>query len=143
MEGDTTRPSRRPTVTAAEKAQAREVSLRRITRLFAPHHRSVAGAADPLADAPFQPIDRCVFCPVLGVDVPPHVSVAGCRERSEHPRIAGPVPERASEPRPRIHAARLADRLLGALDVVSNPLVGEVRHARVVVAVTADHVVTD
>ena len=30
MESDTTRPSRRPTVTAAEKAQAREVSLRRI-----------------------------------------------------------------------------------------------------------------
>ena len=37
------RPPRRPTVTAAEKAQAREVSLRRIARLFAPHHRSVAG----------------------------------------------------------------------------------------------------
>ena len=36
------RPPRRPTVTAAEKAQAREVSLRRIARLFAPHHRSVA-----------------------------------------------------------------------------------------------------
>ncbi|HSU08870.1 MAG TPA: ABC transporter ATP-binding protein [Pseudonocardia sp.] len=41
MEGDTTRPSRRPTVTAAEKAQAREVSLRRITRLFAPHRWSI------------------------------------------------------------------------------------------------------
>ena len=36
------RPPRRPTVTAAEKAQAREVSLRRIARLFAPHRRSVA-----------------------------------------------------------------------------------------------------
>ena len=35
------RPPRRPTVTAAEeKAQAREVSLRRIARLFAPHRRS-------------------------------------------------------------------------------------------------------
>jgi ATP-binding cassette, subfamily B, bacterial len=42
LEGDTTRPSRRPTVTAAEKAQAREVSLRRITRLFAPHRWSIA-----------------------------------------------------------------------------------------------------
>ena len=42
MESDTTRPSRRPTVTAAEKAQAREVSLRRITRLFAPHRWSIA-----------------------------------------------------------------------------------------------------
>jgi ATP-binding cassette, subfamily B, bacterial len=41
LEGDTTRPSRRPTVTAAEKAQAREVSLRRITRLFAPHRWSI------------------------------------------------------------------------------------------------------
>jgi len=37
------RPPRRPTVTAVEKAQAREVSLRRIGRLFAPHRRSVAG----------------------------------------------------------------------------------------------------
>ena len=42
MESDTTRPSRRSTATAAEKAQAREVSLRRIARLFAPHRWSVA-----------------------------------------------------------------------------------------------------
>ena len=44
MESDFTRPSRRSTATAtaAEKAQAREVSLRRITRLFAPHRWSVA-----------------------------------------------------------------------------------------------------
>ena len=41
MESDL-RPPRRPTVTAAEKAQAREVSLRRIARLFAPHRWSVA-----------------------------------------------------------------------------------------------------
>jgi ATP-binding cassette, subfamily B, bacterial len=33
---------RRPTVTAAEKAQAREVSLRRIGRLFLPHRRPLA-----------------------------------------------------------------------------------------------------
>ncbi|WP_305849608.1 ABC transporter ATP-binding protein [Pseudonocardia lacus] len=32
---------RRPTVTAAEKAQAREVSLRRIGRLFLPHRRAL------------------------------------------------------------------------------------------------------
>ena len=42
MESDV-KPSRRPTVTAAEKAQAREVSLRRIAALFAPYRRSVAG----------------------------------------------------------------------------------------------------
>jgi ATP-binding cassette subfamily B protein len=42
LESDTTRPSRRSTATAAEKAQAREVSLRRIARLFAPHRWSVA-----------------------------------------------------------------------------------------------------
>ncbi|HEX5812372.1 MAG TPA: ABC transporter ATP-binding protein [Pseudonocardia sp.] len=42
MESDTTRPSRRSTPTAAEKAQAREVSLRRIARLFAPHRSSIA-----------------------------------------------------------------------------------------------------
>jgi ATP-binding cassette subfamily B protein len=39
---NTLKPSRRPTVTAAEKAQAREVSLRRIAALFAPHRGSVA-----------------------------------------------------------------------------------------------------
>ena len=42
MESDITRPSRRSTATAAEKAQAREVSLRRIARLFAPHRSSIA-----------------------------------------------------------------------------------------------------
>ena len=42
MGRDITRPSRRSTATAAEKAQAREVSLRRIARLFAPHRWSVA-----------------------------------------------------------------------------------------------------
>ena len=41
MESDNTRPRRRPTITAAEKVQAREVSLRRIARLFAPHRWSV------------------------------------------------------------------------------------------------------
>ncbi|QJY48748.1 ABC transporter ATP-binding protein [Pseudonocardia broussonetiae] len=45
MEADTEKLSRRAgrgTVTAAEKAQAREVSLRRIGRLFAPHRGSLA-----------------------------------------------------------------------------------------------------
>ena len=70
----------------------------------------------------------------------PDVSVAGRRDRSEHPRIRCPVAERATEPRPRVDAAGLADRLLGAPDVVSDALVGEMRHPPVVVAVTADHV---
>jgi ATP-binding cassette subfamily B protein len=43
LESDPTRGPRAPrSVTAAEKAQAREVSLRRIARLFAPHRRPVA-----------------------------------------------------------------------------------------------------
>ena len=42
MASDPTREHRSRTVTAAEKAQAREVSLRRIARLFAPHRWSVA-----------------------------------------------------------------------------------------------------
>ena len=37
------------TVTAAEKAQAREVSLRRIARLFAPHRWSVGGVTALIA----------------------------------------------------------------------------------------------
>jgi len=49
LESDTTRPPRRPTVTAAEKAQAREVSLRRIARLFAPHRWSVSGVTALIA----------------------------------------------------------------------------------------------
>ena len=104
------------------------------------HHRSVADAPDPLADAALQPFGRRAFRPVLAVDVPPHVPVAGRRDRSEHPRIRCPVAERAAEPRPRVHAAGLADRLFGAPDVVSDALVGEMRHPPVVVAVTADHV---
>ena len=51
MEPDPTRELRRGsrTVTAAEKAQAREVSLRRIARLFAPHRWSVAAVTALIA----------------------------------------------------------------------------------------------
>src|SRR6185312_17000880 len=99
---------------------------------------AVTGVADSLSDTTLQSFGRHPFCPILAVDLPAHVPVTGRRDRCQHPRIGRPVAERAAEPRPRVHPEGLADRLLSAPDVVSDPFVREMRHAPVVVAVTGD-----
>ena len=59
---------------------------------------------------------------------------------AEHARVVGARPERAAEPRPRVHAGDVADRRLGVADVGREPVVGQERHPGVVEAVVADEV---
>src|SRR6184192_1681677 len=90
------------------------------------HDRVLFPRANAVEDEPRDVLRVVRLVPVLGVDVPADGAVADLGERAQHALLLHPSAEWAAEPRLRIDADDLADRLLGLADVAAQETIREI-----------------